>query len=145
MMDILKKDKRLWDGNTLNKTLLFELLEKYDKKLFELLLSNKHTRDKYFVKVGESYIFKYDDFKFFIEQNSLDGSFTKFVDNSIGLSNKGKYLTASTDYVLDWPFKDTVLEGGMSSEEDEDIYIDEDNFSEIPKKRKKIFSQEKFH
>ena len=139
MMDILKKDKRLWDGNTLNKTLLFELLEKYDKKLFELLLSNKHTRDKYFVKVGESYIFKYDDFKFFIEQNSLDGSFTKFVDNSIGLSNKGKYLTASTDYVLDWPFKDTVLEGGMSSEEDEDIYIDEDNFSEIPKKRKEIF------
>ena len=30
MMDVLKKDKRLWDGNTLNKTLLFELLEKYE-------------------------------------------------------------------------------------------------------------------
>ena len=39
-MDVLKKDKRLWDENNLNKPLLFELLENYDKELFELLLAD---------------------------------------------------------------------------------------------------------
>ena len=137
-MNVLKKDTRLWDENYLNKPLLFELLENYDKELFELLLTDKEIKAKFFVQVGASYIFKYEEFRFFIEQNNLDGSYTKY-SNTIGLSNKGKFLTENTDYILDWPYKDTVLQGGMSSEEDEDIYIDEENFSEIPKKRKEIF------
>ena len=116
-MDILKKHKGLWDENNLNKALLFELLENYDKELFELLLTDKEIKAKFFVQAGESYVFKYEDFRFAIEQNNLDGSYTKYA-NTIGFSNKGKFLSESTDYVLDWPYKDTVLEGGMSSEED---------------------------
>jgi len=160
-MNVLKKDKRLYEGNNLNKPLLFELLETYDKKLFELLISDKKTREKYFIKIGESYVFKYEDFRLFIEQNNLDGSHTKY-ENTIGLSNRGKFLSESTDYVLDWPYKDTVLEGGMSSEEDEDTYIEkkvettpgkidgktgtvistektEVSFSEVKGKREEIF------
>jgi adenine-specific DNA-methyltransferase len=161
-MNILKKDKRLWDENSLNKPLLFELLEKYDEELFTLLLSDKETKEKYFIKAGESYVFKYEDFRFFIEQNNLDGSYTKYIENSIGLSSKGKFLTESTDYVLEWPFKDTILEGGMSSEDHMDTYIEKDEkitpgkidnktgtvissekkevtFTELPKKRQEIF------
>jgi len=138
MMDVLKKDKRLWDGNTLNKTLLFELLENYDKELFEILLSDSDIEKKYFVKVGNSYLFKYEDFRFFIEQNKLGASFTKY-KNIIGLSNKGKYLSENTDYVLEWPYKDTVLQGGMSSEEDEDTYIDKKDFSRKTTLRQEIF------
>jgi len=137
-MDVLKKDKRLWDGNTLNKTLLFELLENYDKELFEILLSDSDIEKKYFVKVGNSYLFKYEDFRFFIEQNKLGASFTKY-KNIIGLSNKGKYLSENTDYVLEWPYKDTVLQGGMSSEEDEDTYIDKKDFSRKTTLRQEIF------
>ena len=144
-MDILKKDKRLWDENNLNKPLLFELLENYDKELFELLFSDKDIKAKFFVQVGESYVFKYEDFRFAIEQNNLDGSYTKYA-NTIGLSNKGKFLSESTDYVLDWPYKDTVLEGGMSSEEDEDIYIDRKKDTtpgKIDKKTGTVISLEK--
>ena len=137
-MNILKKDNRLWDEETLNKTLLFELLDKYDDKLFALLLSDKDTKAKYFIKAGDSYVFKYDDFKFFIEQNSLDGSYTKY-ENTIGLSDKGKFLSQSTDYVLDWPYKDTILVGGMSSEEDKENYIEEKEFSKERRKREEIF------
>jgi len=144
-MNVLKKDKRLYEGNNLNKPLLFELLETYDKKLFELLISDKKTREKYFIKIGESYVFKYEDFRLFIEQNNLDGSHTKY-ENTIGLSNRGKFLSESTDYVLNWPFKDTVLEGGMSSEEDEDTYI-EKKVEKIPgkmdKKTATVISTEK--
>ena len=121
-MNILKKDKRLWDENNLIKPLLFELLENYDKELFELLLTDKDIKAKFFVQAGESYVFKYEDFRFAIEQDNLDGSYTKYA-NTIGLSNKGKFLSESTDYVLNWPYKDTILEGGMSSEEDMDTFI----------------------
>ena len=144
-MDILKKDKRLWDESNLNKPLLFELLEKYDKQVFEILLSDKDIKAKFFVQAGESYVFKYEDFRFAIEQNNLDGSYTKYA-NTIGLSNKGKFLSESTDYVLDWPYKDTVLEGGMSSEEDEDTYIDrkkETTLGKIDKKTGTVISVEK--
>ena len=78
-MEFLKKDKSLWDKDILNKPLLFSLLEKYDKQLFELLLSDKATKEKYFVKVGDTYVFKHEDFRFFIEQSNLDGSYTKYV------------------------------------------------------------------
>lgn len=43
-------------------------------------------------------------------------SYTKY-RNSIGLSSEGKYLKYDSDVVLDFPFKDCVLEGGMSTEE----------------------------
>ncbi len=144
-MDVLKKDKRLWDENNLNKPLLFELLEKYDKELFELLLADKEIKVKFFVQVGSSYIFKYEDFRFAIEQTNLDGSYTKYA-NTIGLSNKGKFLTESTDYVLDWPYKDTILEGGMSSEEDTDTFIEkteETTPGKIDKKTGTVISVEK--
>ena len=145
-MNILKKDKRLWDDDTLDKTLLFELLENHDEELFALLLSDKDTKKKYFVKAGESYVFKYEDFRFFIERHNLDGSFTKYAKNIIGLSNNGKYLTESTDYVLEWPFKDTILVGGMSSEEQEDTYIKRElvkNPGKIDKKTATLISPEK--
>ena len=145
-MQFLKKDKRLWDKDILNKPLLFSLLEKYDKQLFELLLSDKATKEKYFVKVGDTYVFKHEDFRFFIEQSNLDGSYTKYVKNSIGLSNKGKFLNESTDYVLEWPFKDTILQGGMSSEEGEDTYIvkkDQVNPGVLDKKTSTVSSIDK--
>ena len=63
-MDILKKDKRLWEEKKLNKPLLFDFLEKYDEELFKLLLSDKKTKEKYFIKAGESYVFKYEEFRF---------------------------------------------------------------------------------
>ncbi len=160
-MNLLKKDKRLWDKDILNKPLLFELLEKYDSELFKLLLSDKETKAKYFVQAGESYVFKYEDFRFSIEQTNLGGSYTKY-KNTIGLSNKGKFLIESTDYVLDWPYKDTILEGGMGSEEEVDTFIEkttettsgkidgktgtvisnekkEVTFSKVPRKKNEIF------
>ena len=121
-MEILKKDKRIWDGEYFNKSYLYHLLENYDKELIKLLISDKEIKQTYFDKIDDIYIFKYDDFRSFLDMNDLDGSFTSF-RKDIGLSNKGTYLSESTDYVLDWPYKDCILEGGMSSEEHEENYI----------------------
>ena len=43
-------------------------------------------------------------------------SFTKY-RNTIGLTSEGKYLNYNSDVVLDFPFKDCVLEGGMTRED----------------------------
>ncbi|NMB08059.1 MAG: site-specific DNA-methyltransferase, partial [Tissierellia bacterium] len=48
--------------------------------------------------------------------NYWENSYTKY-SNEIGLTSEGKYLNYNTDVVLDFPHKDSVLEGGMTKEE----------------------------
>lgn len=53
-------------------------------------------------------------------------SFTKY-RNKVGLTSEGKYLDYSSDVVLDFPFKDCVLEGGMTKEDQvkDEVYYNE--------------------
>src|SRR5699024_2388439 len=48
-------------------------------------------------------------------KNYWDNSYTRYT-NEIGLTSEGKYLQYNTDVVLDFPHKDSVLEGGMTKE-----------------------------
>lgn len=119
---ILKDDARIWDEEILDYPQLFELARTYDKGLLEALFDNIDSKKKFFVQVGEGHVFKYNEFRFYLEQNQVNSSFTQYA-NKIGLSSQGEHLSDSTDYVLDWPYKDCVLEGGMSSEEDTDTFV----------------------
>jgi adenine-specific DNA-methyltransferase len=63
----------------------------------------------------------------FLEQkNYLNDSYTQF-KNKVGLTIDGKYLKQRNEVALVWPFKDCVLEGGQSREEDnrEEIFFNE--------------------
>ena len=129
---ILKTDERIWDEDNLDYPQLLELARTYDKDLLETLLNNNESKKKFFIQVGDSHVFKYNEFRFYLEQNQVNNSFTQYA-NKIGLASQGEHLSDSTDYVLDWPYKDCVLEGGMSSEEDLDTFI-EKNVETIPGK-----------
>src|SRR5699024_9626365 len=48
-------------------------------------------------------------------KNFWESSYTEYT-NEVGLTSEGKYLHYNTDVVLDFPFKDSVLEGGMTKE-----------------------------
>ena len=115
---ILKKDFRLWDEKSkeLNQTLLKDLIDKLDEKLINLLLSDKETREKFFIKVKDVFVLKQNELKFFIDENKLDNSYTQY-KNKIGLRVGNKLLSERNEVVLDWPFKDCVLEGGMTKED----------------------------
>ena len=115
---LLKKDSRLWDKEKkdLNETLLKDLIVKIDEKLIELLLSNKKTKEKFFVKIKDVFVLKQKELKFFIDENKLDNSYTQY-QNKIGLRVGNKLLSERDEVVLDWPFKDCVLEGGMTEED----------------------------
>ena len=146
---ILKADERLWylDDETketeLNQTLLIDLAEKYDAKVLSLLFADELCKEKFFVKVGENYIFKSNDFQFFLEQNKVDNSYTKY-KNRIGLSDGKRFLKDNKEVVLNFPFKDGILAGGQSSEEGQDKYYKnvETGYQPVHSKRKEIFFNE---
>jgi adenine-specific DNA-methyltransferase len=123
IIDVLKSDDRLWneDKTDLNQTLLLDLVENIDEKLIELLLQEKELRDKFFVKIKDVYVFKTNDFRFFIEENKVDNSYTQY-KNRIGLTDGKRFLKDTNDVVLNWPYKDCVLEGGQSTDKLEKIH-----------------------
>lgn len=122
--NLLKKDERLVDeqgelmGNKIK-----DLADKLDETFIETLLNDDESRKHFFLKIKDVYVFKVKEFKFYLEQNKLDNSFTNYA-NRIGLSFGGKYLKDNTDVVLNFPFKDCVLEGGQSTEEGLDTYFE---------------------
>lgn len=144
IISVLKKDDRIWnkEKTELNQTLLFDLLDKIDEKIIDLLLREKTLRDKFFVKIRDVYVFKTNDFKFFMEENKIDNSFTQY-KNRIGLTDGKRFLKDTNDVVLDFPYKDCVLEGGQSTEEGTDTYFEysekENKYEEKQAKRKEIF------
>lgn len=141
---VLQSDKRLWneDKTELNQTLLLDFVENIDETVIDLLLQEKDLRDKFFVKIKDVYVFKTNDFRFFMEENKIDNSYTAY-KNRIGLTDGKKFLKDTNDVVLDFPYKDCVLEGGQSTEEGTDTYFEYSektkNYEEKQGKRKEIF------
>src|SRR3989339_525199 len=125
---LLKKDSRLWDEEKkeINETLLKDLIDRLDEKLIELLLGDKETMGMFFIKIKDVFVLKINDLKFFIDENKLDNSYTQY-QNKIGLRVSNKLLSERDDVVLDWPFKDCVLEGGMTKEDEKrnEIFFNE--------------------
>jgi len=141
---VLKADDRLWnkDKTELNQTLLLDLVENIDEKVIDLLLQEKEIRKKFFVRIKDVFVFKTNDFRFFIEENKIDNSYTDY-KNRIGLTDGKKFLKDTNDVVLDFPYKDCVLEGGQSTEEGTDTYFEysekAEQYEQKQAKRKEIF------
>ncbi|MGL5058046.1 MAG: DNA methyltransferase [Fusobacteriaceae bacterium] len=114
---ILSKDERLINDNEFNITKLYNLLEKYDSKILKELYQNEDIKNKFFKNIDGINIFKQEEFKFFLQhQKPFENGWTK-LKNTIGLCD-GKYLLRDTqDVVLNFPFKDCILEGGQSNDE----------------------------
>ena len=78
------------------------------------------------MEVNGVLVFKLQDFRFFLDKHSVNNSYTKYA-NRIGLTDGNRFLKDSSDIVLDFPFKDCVLNGGQSTEEGEEIYFKSNN------------------
>ncbi len=145
IIQLLLQDDRLKDEQgELRGNLVKEYVNTLDEKLISLLLEDKQTRNKFFLKIKDAYVFKTNEFKFFLDENSIDNSFTQY-SNRIGLASGGKFLKDNTDVVLNFPFKDCILEGGQSTEDGLDTYFEDDgngNYIEKQSKRKEIFFNE---
>jgi adenine-specific DNA-methyltransferase len=90
---------------------------KADRKLIESLLENAELKKKFFSEIKGHWVFNINDFVMFIQdKHFLNDSYTQY-KNKIGLTIGGKFLNERKEVALVWPFKDTVLEGGMTKED----------------------------
>lgn len=114
---ILSEYPEYWDGDQLIKNKVIEDLRNYKNLLIESLLLNKKIKEQYTVEINKNIIFKIEEFVMLLSyKNFWDDSYTKYT-NKIGLEIGGKYLDYNSDVVLSFPFKDCVLEAGMSNED----------------------------
>ena len=124
----LKKEPNyVSDNGELKKWVVLNKAQNFDEELIELLLDNEELKTQFFIQVKDILVFKQNLFIQFLEQkNYLNDSYTQF-KNKVGLSIDGKYLKQRNEVALVWPFKDCVLEGGQSREEDkrEEIFFNE--------------------
>jgi len=100
---------------------------KIDHDLVKLLLSDKGIKAKFFDKIAGHWVFNLNTLIEYISQkNFLDNSYTRF-RNRIGLTVGDKYLRERGDVALAWAYKDTVLEGGQTKEEEKrkEIFFNE--------------------
>ena len=115
---ILEKfDNKYMLNGRIKKSKVIEDLDRYDHNLMEALLSDKLIHDSYTEKLTNVEVFKVNQFIEMLEfKKYWEDSYTKY-SNKIGLTAGGKFIDESTDVVLDFPFKDTVLKAGMSKED----------------------------
>jgi adenine-specific DNA-methyltransferase len=117
LTELLSTDERLVINGKLAKNKIVELALSLDSTLLKLLLSKPKIKSHFFTDVDGVLIFDKVAFQKFVNNKSfLPDSFTRF-KNKTGLSVDDKYLDDSNDVVLAWPYKDCILEGGQTKED----------------------------
>lgn len=107
------------DGQkVLNKTLVSQHAREYNVELLTLLQSDADVKNHFFVQVKKTTIFKLENFLTFLNNRSfLPDSFTAFKQN-IGLATDHEnYLANNKEVVLNWAYKDCILEGGQTKDD----------------------------
>lgn len=124
----LKKEPNyVTDNSEIKKWVVLNKAQNSDEELISLLLDDSDLKEKFFIRLKDTLVFKQNLFIQFLEQkNYLNDSYTQF-KNKVGFAIDGKYLKQRNEVALVWPFKDCVLEGGQSREEDkrEEIFFNE--------------------
>ena len=118
LTELLSKDDRLVSEGKLLKNKVIELALKIDCNLIKLLLRSKPIKNHFFADADGVLVFDKIKFQKFVSNKQfLPDSYTAF-KNKIGLVNEnGNYLSESKEVVLAWPYKDCVLEGGQTKED----------------------------
>ncbi|WP_343101261.1 site-specific DNA-methyltransferase [Romboutsia sp. MSSM.1001216sp_RTP31141st1_G3_RTP31141_220114] len=127
--DVLKQEEQFLDNDgNMFKNKVCEYARKMDKSLIKLLYNNELTRDLFFIEIDDLKVFDSQRFNNYIENKDfLPDSYTSF-KNSIGLFDKsGNSIKYCEDVVLQFPYKDCVLEFDSTKESDKrnEIFFNE--------------------
>lgn len=116
--DLLKTNsKYVSEDGKLLKAVVYSDVMTMNQDLLQLLLSNEKIKERFFVEVNGTLVFDKQKFAWFIESKEfLPDSYTRYT-NKIGLTHNGDFVSRSNDVVLDFPYKDCVLEGGQDKDD----------------------------
>jgi adenine-specific DNA-methyltransferase len=128
LIELLKTDSRFVDDEgELVKAAVIDRAWKIDRNLVKLLLSKPEIKAKFFDEIEGHWIFNINTFiEYVADKNFLANSYTRF-RNKIGLNIDGKFLRERGEVSLVWPYKDCVLEGGQTKDEEKrkEIFFNE--------------------
>lgn len=128
LTELLKTDARFVDDEgELVKAAVIDRAWKIDRELGKLLLSQPDIKAKFFEEIEGHWIFNINTFiEYVSDKNFLANSYTRF-RNKIGLTIDDKFLRERGEVSLVWPYKDCVLEGGQTKEEEKrkEIFFNE--------------------
>ena len=104
------------DGKLLKAVVYNDVMEMSDD-LLTLLLSNERVKETFFKNVQGTLVFDKQKFAWFMESKEfLPDSYTAYT-NKIGLTHNCNFISQTNDVVLDFPYKDCVLEGGQDKDD----------------------------
>jgi len=118
LTELLQTDQAYISEGAILKNAVIEAALNMDARLLELLMQSETIKAHFFKPVAGTLVFDKVKFQDFVSNKAfLPDSYTAF-KNRIGLTDgRGDYLSQSRDVLLAWPYKDCVLEGGMTKED----------------------------
>lgn len=127
--EVLKSDERfVGENNEVIKTKVSDAARGMDSLLIKSLLESELLRDSFFTRVDDVYVFDKAKFTWVLESKEfLPDSYTLY-KNKIGLvDNRNNLISQKQDVSLVWPYKDCVLEGGQTKEDQkrEEVFYNE--------------------
>ncbi|EGP4936007.1 TPA: DNA methyltransferase [Enterococcus faecium] len=128
-----KFDNKYFIDGIVNKNKVIRDLDSYDNNLVRELLTNEELKKRFTMEIAGVIVIKVNDLIDVFEQDEYwQDSYTKY-SKKIGLTVNGKFLDETSEVVLDFPYKDTVLKASMSKEDNDknDLKPDEPFLNEI--------------
>lgn len=119
VLEVLRQDERFFSvEGTLLRNSVYEAAMQMDAGLLRLLLGNADTKAAFFTDIDGTLVFDKVKFGWVINNRQfLPDSYTRF-QNKIGLADEnGELLSSSGKVELVFPYKDCVLEGGQTKED----------------------------
>lgn len=124
---VLKVFPQFWNGEELHRTVVIDAINQKQPDVIKALVASDKIKSIYGTDIDGIFIFEFDKLCSLLKYKEYwENSFTKY-RNKVGLTSEGKYIVGNCDVVLNFPFKDCVLEGGMTKEDQgkSEIYYNE--------------------
>ena len=128
LTEALKPERDYFDeAGELLRARLIDHAYKLNHNLIRLLLTDNEVTEEFFEEIEGRWIFDYNALVRYVKSKDfLLGSYTQF-QNKIRLNIDGKSFNERGEVALVWPYKDCVLEGGQTKEEEKrkEIFFNE--------------------
>lgn len=122
LKNTLLKNSKYSEQNTENPKLLRNVVIEdalnMNKELLHILLSNPKLKNHFFTDVDGVLVFDKNKFTWTIENKEfLPDSYTRFKQKIGLIDSNERFISSNNDVVLSFPYKDCVLEGGQTKDD----------------------------
>lgn len=115
---LLEVEQAFISDGAILKNAVVEAALNMDPNLISILLQSTTIKAHFFTEVAGTLVFDKVKFQNFVSNKAfLSDNYTSF-RNRIGLTDvRGDFVSQSSNVLLAWPYKDCLLEGGMTKED----------------------------